>query len=345
MPLNVNPEAEFESPFEQQVAEALHAKGYEVHPQVGCSDYRIDLAVVDPDSPGAYLMGIECDGANYHRARTARDRDRLREMVLRGLGWTLHRVWSTDWWEDPAKEIEKILAAIEKARVEKLRQQKPVEQSLRLVASAPSLSPAATSTMTKPSPSSPNPRQYSSVYNPYVVRKQVGDPDSFYMPNAGKQIMRLIEEVVNVEGPISMELAAKRILPAWGLLRFTTRAEKQVAGIIRHAQVTIIHHGKRTFLWPVNLDPNKYDDFRVPGRSDDSRRGAEDLPPEEVSNAALAVMKNQISIPQTDLIRETALLLGFQRVGQNVERYIDEGISLLLKTKRVKESDEMIILS
>lgn len=56
-------------------------------------------------------------------------------------------------------------------------------------------------------------------------------------------------------------------------------------------------------------------------------------------------MKNQISIPRTDLIRETALLLGFQRVGQNVERYIDEGISLLLKTKRVKESDEMIILS
>lgn len=96
---------DFESPFEAEVATALRNVGWIVRAQVGCSGYRIDLAVVDPERPGRYLLGVECDGASYHRARTARDRDRLREEVLRGLGWTLHRVWSTDWWENPEAQV------------------------------------------------------------------------------------------------------------------------------------------------------------------------------------------------------------------------------------------------
>ncbi|WP_298268540.1 DUF4011 domain-containing protein [Geobacter sp.] len=109
-------EGECESPFEVQVCDALRDKGYTVYPQVGCSGYRIDLGIVDPERPGRYLLGIECDGANYHRSKTARDRDKLRESILIGLGWTIHRVWSTDWWEKPAEELARIEAAIESAR-------------------------------------------------------------------------------------------------------------------------------------------------------------------------------------------------------------------------------------
>ncbi len=54
---------EFESPFEKAVCEKPRERGYEVHTQVGCSGYRIDLGVVDPKAPGRYLLGIECDGA------------------------------------------------------------------------------------------------------------------------------------------------------------------------------------------------------------------------------------------------------------------------------------------
>ncbi len=87
-----------ESPFEVAVSEALRAKGWEIHHQVGCGGYRIDMAVVDPEAPGSYLLGIECDGASYHSAANARDRDRLRQLKLEELGWRLHRIWSTDWW-------------------------------------------------------------------------------------------------------------------------------------------------------------------------------------------------------------------------------------------------------
>lgn len=103
--VNTVGDGDFESPFEVEVASELRSLGWTVQPQVGCSGYRIDLGIVDPQRPGRYLLGIECDGASYHRAKTARDRDRLREQVLQGLGWTLHRIWSTDWWENPQAQI------------------------------------------------------------------------------------------------------------------------------------------------------------------------------------------------------------------------------------------------
>jgi superfamily I DNA and/or RNA helicase len=104
--------AEPDSEFERMVAGRIRKAGYEVHHQVGCSGYRIDLGVVDPAAPGRYLLGVECDGATYHRAATARDRDKLRQLILEGLGWQLHRVWSTDWWHDADKEMERLIGAL-----------------------------------------------------------------------------------------------------------------------------------------------------------------------------------------------------------------------------------------
>ncbi|WP_241771426.1 DUF3320 domain-containing protein [Xanthomonas arboricola] len=103
----------FESPFEKAVATALAQRGWQVQPQIGASSFRVDLGIVDPDAPRRYLAGVECDGATYHRSATARDRDKLREQVLRGLGWDIVRVWSTDWWIDPAGTLDRIDARLQ----------------------------------------------------------------------------------------------------------------------------------------------------------------------------------------------------------------------------------------
>ena len=102
----------YDSPFEQEVANALLQKGWTVHTQIGASSYRIDLAIVHPDKPGAYLAGVECDGATYHRSATARDRDKLRQAVLENLGWNIIRVWSTDWWTNKKGSIDELHSAL-----------------------------------------------------------------------------------------------------------------------------------------------------------------------------------------------------------------------------------------
>ena len=81
-----------DSDFERWFLKRLKQAGYEAHPQVGVAGYRIDIGIVHPDQPGSYILGLECDGATYHSSKAARDRDRLRQAVLEGLNWRIHRV-------------------------------------------------------------------------------------------------------------------------------------------------------------------------------------------------------------------------------------------------------------
>ncbi len=103
-----------DSDFEVAVADALRRMGYEVHAQVGVAGYYIDLGVLMPDGGGEYLLGIECDGAAYHSAKSARDRDRLRQEVIERRGWKLHRVWSTDWFRNQSSEETRLRNTIDR---------------------------------------------------------------------------------------------------------------------------------------------------------------------------------------------------------------------------------------
>jgi very-short-patch-repair endonuclease len=99
---------QFDSDFEQSVAYQLREKGWKVQTQVGVGKFRIDMGVIHPDHPGRYMAGIECDGATYHQSPAARDRDRVRQIILENLGWTIVRLWSTDYFINPEHAIDKI---------------------------------------------------------------------------------------------------------------------------------------------------------------------------------------------------------------------------------------------
>jgi len=97
-----------DSEFEELIRDRLREKGFEVVSQVGVAGYFIDLAVKHPKRSG-FVLGIECDGAGYHSSRSARDRDRLRQQVLERLQWNIYRIWSTDWFQNPADELRRLL--------------------------------------------------------------------------------------------------------------------------------------------------------------------------------------------------------------------------------------------
>jgi very-short-patch-repair endonuclease len=133
-PLSSEGAAAAESPFEQAVADELVRRGLSLQRRVGFGGYTVDIAVVDPQRPGVFILGIECDGASYRSAATARDRDRLRRTVLEGLGWSLVRVWSTEWVRDREKQVRRIFTALEAARNP---QRKPPSLDVELEPMAP----------------------------------------------------------------------------------------------------------------------------------------------------------------------------------------------------------------
>ncbi|TDV24136.1 superfamily I DNA and/or RNA helicase [Mycoplasmopsis mustelae] len=98
----------FDSQFEAEVYDRLTNEGLDVRTQIGVSGYRIDLGILHQNKHH-FILGIECDGALYRSSKSSRDRDRLRQQVLENRGWNIHRIWSTDWFMNPQREVDKVL--------------------------------------------------------------------------------------------------------------------------------------------------------------------------------------------------------------------------------------------
>ncbi|MBX7246784.1 MAG: DUF3320 domain-containing protein [Candidatus Sumerlaeaceae bacterium] len=288
----------FDSPFEEAVAAALARKGWQLHTQVGASAFRIDLAVVHPDAKGVYLSGIECDGATYHRSATARDRDKLREQVLRGLGWDILRVWSTDWWIDAAGTLDKLdcklralLEASRAKRAEAAEKEVARQKAEEAIAKATAdestkqqgedgCEHAATSRSDGVQSNVNQGQEVAGVYARNVHEAPTvsapvfveADPlsvvdgvnaDAFFEATYDTILVSMIAHVVEVEGPVLDGVLARRIARAHGWQRTGSRIRERVEGLAaKHFKTTEEDVG--TFYWPVGLSPDRPIAYRRP---------------------------------------------------------------------------------
>jgi very-short-patch-repair endonuclease len=291
-----------DSPFEDAVLRTLQDHGWTVHPQVGVSGFRIDLGVVHPDAPGRYLAGVECDGATYHRSATARDRDRLRERVLRDLGWRIHRVWSTDWWVDQDRALASLLAKLDtdlaQVRAEEAaRAEERAKAKVRLSTSPPhpadqessgqetdgemlSMTPAADA---EPAASEKPIRRYAErvavglglgealpeadVHGTYRVADLEGagfsiNRDSFYDTGYRPTLRKMVAHVIAVEGPIFEDVLVQRIARAHGFARAAGRIRETVLDVVE-GKFPKSKEDSRTIFWPEGADPKVLPLFRA----------------------------------------------------------------------------------
>lgn len=325
MPTGLAPD----SPFETAVIGMLRDKQWDVHPQVGCSGYRIDIGVVDPRAPGRYLLGVECDGATYHSAATARDRDRLRQHVLEGLGWRIHRIWSTDWWLDPHRELEKL-----RTKLEELVNQDPDE-----VVDEPEVAEEAA----PPDAELEEPVAEASVQivpteNPLkhysVAVLPVGTPDAFYEPYSTTTLHDHLARVVDLEGPILESVLYKRVARAWGLERTGSRIVDRLKSLALPRFVKTVD-GDKTFFWPANVKPSDWADFRVSGGDENSRRHIDEVALEEVGAVMRHILDQAGGTSRQELARTTCKMLGMNRVAADAEARAMLAIAHLAERGRV----------
>ncbi len=254
----------YESIFEEAVAEGLRGRGWKLVPQVGVSRYRIDLGIVHPDRPGEYLAGVECDGAVYHSAATARDRDKVREAVLRQLGWDLVRVWSTDWWIDRRAALDRLEEALQ--RLFKDRN------------SADAFKHAGYRVTTFED-------QHASI-----------SAAEFFEAAYTEQVNRMIAKIIHSEAPTRDELLVARIARAHGFLRSGPRIRERVLALAA-SQFCVPAEGDLTFVWPNAQAPALWTQARFPV-DDESIRAMEDIALPELA-AALRLCQSENRLAET----------------------------------------------
>ncbi len=349
-----------DSPFEAQVMRALRDKGWTVHPQVGCSGYRIDLGIVDPNAAGRYLAGVECDGAMYHSAATARDRDRLRHMVLERLGWKLLRIWSTDWWTDWKLQAEKV-----HERLCALRDAAPPEDEMPVVeaeVAAASITsyvsasvfgatgmnhplelaaePGAGYAMRQPIEAATTAASVSSAMmaSAGTYRQTAIDPRTgkdFYDASSDRFLAGDMKIVADADGPIVEKALFDRVARAWNLLRtgpkITERLRSVAIGQVKYVDEA---DGLR-FYWPQGVDPNTWSDFRIADTTPQSRRNVSDVSQREIRNVIEYVLHSAGSAPREEIVRSVSRLLGTDRASAQVQARVDTVIDVLISVQRI----------
>lgn len=318
----------FDSLFESEVAAFLREQGYDVHTQVGCSGYRIDLAVVAPGHPGRYLLGIECDGATYHRTATARDRDRLRQSVLEGLGWKIHRIWSTDWWRDFDKAAALLL--------ERIR-----EEADAFSPDADDLPPPPPPVEPEPPPpdppaaeAPPPPRTTPRALYPAPEPQPHSPPEAFYLPETRRRIRRQMERIIAHEGPLLESVLFQRVCAEWGFKSLG----KRIRAILEECAPTAPPPpagSPEPLHWPPDITPETYTAYRVPAEDAPLKRKIDEIPLPEVQNALLDLIGHYLSCPREDLLRETVKLFGGQMLTGKAAETVGAALDQLVLENRI----------
>ena len=286
---------EADSPFEEAVSDAIRQLGYDIEPQVGSAGFYIDIAVRDPEKPGRYMLAVECDGASYHSSATARDRDRLRQSVLEGLGWRFHRIWSTDWFRDPQRESARLKHSIDQARrsYEEEAIHAEVAQPKRIERDEPT--------------------ENNLQADAYVLA--TGDlgiasfAEIHELPLAA--VAQAICKVIDIEGPVHLTEAARRLAESAGFARVGSRMLGHIKRAAEYGQRNGSFHLAGDFLF---ADSDKT--VRVRDRSDllVALKKIELVPDEEIRAALLAAIHAAFSLSQEEAISEALSLMGFRRV-------------------------------
>ncbi|MXY51903.1 MAG: DUF3320 domain-containing protein [Gammaproteobacteria bacterium] len=322
-----------DSPFEEDVATVIRSLGYLADHQVGSAGFRIDIGVRHPDAPGRYLLAVECDGASYHGALSARERDRHRQQVLEGMLWTFHRIWSTDWFHRRKQEIQRLENALQQAKD---------RGELRIVSGANVDGRSDSADDETPSVEEPTKQEEAKQVGVSAASYRVADVTGLVRnatPNDPGQALPEPHEVdvarmadvvlaiVEQEGPVHLDLVARRVAEAFDKgrtgARILTATRAALIQARRQGQGELLDKGG---FWLTRSQSNA-----VPVRS---RAGIDGgvgrpkyLPPMEVLAGADWIERECGRIDQEDLIRELARLLGFRRTGAELRRSIAHALA------------------
>lgn len=320
-----------DSPFEDEVLAALKERNYLVEPQVGTAGYFIDLAIKDPERPGRYILAIECDGASYHSSRSARDRDRLRQGVLEGLGWRFHRIWSTDWFRNQRQEIDRMVDAIERAKALPRDMVAPVPTTSR--------PPEEPYVIIRGRPA---PDDVTGLTKPYQKARLPRMTGSGIIETRTEALTNLIQQVLHAEGAIHVSEVTKRLMEAFGVSRAGSRITAKVDEALEdcHRRTVAVVRGK--FVYPPDNEPIQ---IRDRSELDSSERKIELVPPEEIDRALQESVRMGFSMPVGDAAPTVLSLLGFGRATQRIAGVVEARLEQLVKGNILRREGGILTLA
>ena len=324
------------------IAKELRLHGYEVDTRVGRSRFKIDIAVSDPSNSENYILGIICDGRNYHETPTERDREICQPGVLQGLGWNLMRVWSIDWFLNPERVTDRILERLEQitskrenAAPEQFKSAPKVEKpkAAPVVDAGIPFKVSAEDIITEEQ----NDKEASYEKMELSNQKKFDSPENLSL--ARRQIMVDIARIIQQEQPVARSTIRKRIMESYNQARTSDRLEHLLDKGTEKSYVDPSSMPDNPVFWVSESDSRDYALYRKAEGRDNI-----DIPPCEVCNAIKEVLRQQISVSDTELMRIVSHLFGFPRRTPRFDNIITHSIDYMAALGIVQRKGDMVVM-
>jgi Protein of unknown function (DUF3320)/REase_MTES_1575 len=247
----------------------------------------------------------------------------LRQEVLEGLGWRLHRIWSTDWFRKPQRETDKLVTAIKDAR-NRLAEQKAE-------AAYNDDAPEMVEQDSEPQGALRDQNNEADIPSNTITYEQLVLTVPFrreLLALSAGETAKLALAVIEFEGPIHTEEIARRIREAFGLQKTGKRILTHVKSALNHLSSTksVIREKEFWSITGQNLMGVRNRRTAAP-----SLRRATMIAPEEYRLALTTIIGEAVAISRDDLVVETARLFGFDRTGPDLKEAIDRQVERLVK--------------
>lgn len=316
----------------EAVAGALREAGLTVLEEVGLSDFKVDIAVMDPARPKRAVLGILLDGNRWNKRETVSDRDSLPVSMLTGrMGWAMvERIWLPTWLRDQAGEVRRITEAFEAAK-----SVKPKDLTKR-----PSTTPTEpiyvqkadlggkAADLVNPIDTLLEQVPHWHQLQPKVLARQE-HLDYVHDSQVKELIVNLAAELTRVEGPVSKQRLAKFIGSCFDFKKVSGPRVEAIAGISFPRQGKDIEG----FLYPVDEPWEIYASWQKsdPGTG----RPASDISLREIGNAMLALIHAARAISPEQLIKESSRVFGIQKVSKDIQERFEMAVGLAMKQERI----------
>lgn len=326
--------------FEDSIAAALRDRGLIVDEQVGASEYRIDLAIRDSRDKNRYIMAVECDGATYHHTKTARDRDMLREGVLRDQGWKIYRVWSTDWFRDREEALKGILSGLEAAK------RTPAKESVQatpIIHDTDKPEKLLNNDSATERASSVHDRIYKLgiPYQKYTLSNNMKkNSRELLNKNGTVQLAEVIASIVKYESPIQIDIIIERLKEIYGVSRAGANIQKNVNYAIESSTRWSNLINRAGFIY---RNGDKIDEFRIPAQG--VARGLNHIAPEEIENAILYLVEDQFGFARESLPKAILEVFGIGKNRAEPTEVIETAVDRLISGRKLNLSGHTLYLS
>lgn len=314
------------------VAQELRERGYDVDVNIGNSNFRVNVGIVDPRNSDSYLAAIIVDGKNSNMTPSIRDRHIVQPSMLEGLGWTIIHIWTLDWFKNKDFVLDDIFRELKE--LELLGDETTIaEEEIIEIEDEIEFIPVV--------------EKEVNYYVRHELPTDAHNKEDIYSPQFENVIRIYMEDIIEKESPIVEEDLFRRILLPFGITQLGSRIRTVLENIASHCNSYKILDDDETVYWKNAEQASTYEAYRVPveDASQEERRVFKFICDKEIENAIIATLENQVSLDLANLCKEVFILFGYQTLGDDAKQKVIGCVGALLYQDKIMEENERFLLN